>query len=279
MSNPLRFYSDQKWLIESPELLELDQTISAQALIEMLEATHGFDFTNTHRIGVYFEQLCHHLIQANPDFELCYKNQQLIVDKHTYGEFDSIIFDKKQQETIHLELAVKFYLQIGNGDKLSDWVGPNLKDRFDHKIERLFEHQLKLSKLPQAIDWLIANQMSIEQIRLVTRGRLFYPFKSFMGKRFLYPPEVNKCHAKGFWIEQSELVEFLQANQFDWYQLPRFYWLAEIEKIDEQLMPVEQGFSGFSLQKIVALKNGKEVMRGFVVNDDWLHKARQRILD
>lgn len=271
----MRFNADQNWLIKSPELLKLDSELSAASLIAGLEANSKFKFEKTHRLGVYFEQLWNHLVSTGNDLELVAQNLQVIIDKHTFGEFDSII--KQNDKTIHCELAVKFYLQIGSGDKLSDWVGPNLKDRFDDKHQRLFAHQLALSDKPEIMQWLKEKAISIDGKRLLTKGRLFYPYQDFIQKNFNFPQEVNPGHSKGFWISYIELDSLLSSTDYHWYQLPRFYWLAEIEQIDEQLLSVETSFTGFSLQKIVALEEGQEVMRGFVVNDDWLHKAKQRI--
>ncbi len=257
--------------------MQLDKNISAQDLISLCEAESDFTFQQTYRLGLYFEQLWAHLINGSNDLELLHKNLQIIIDKQTYGEFDSII--GFQDKIVHCELAVKFYLKIGTGSLLSDWVGPNLKDRFDDKYNRIFDHQLVLSELPELQIWLKDKKIHIDVKRLLTRGRLFYPYREFIEQEFSFPKEINAKHDKGFWVHYSKLDGLLKDCDLQWYQLPRFYWLAEIDRVDDKLLPVEKDFSGFSLQKIVALKDGKEVMRGFVVNDDWLNKAQQRVAD
>lgn len=277
----MRYLTDQKWLLESPELLALDNDLSAESLLELCQVNKGFEFNQTHRLGFYFEQLWHHLVDSSKSLELAHKNLQVIIDKHTYGEFDSII--QLNRQMMHCELAVKFYLQIGNGDKLSDWVGPNLRDRFDNKYKRLMEHQLNLSQKTEIQQWLKQKNIYIDQSKVLAKGRLFYPYTEFIEKKFSFPEEVSSNHLTGFWVTYSQLDKLLQNTNYRWYQLPRFYWLAEVENIDKELLPIETQFEGFSLQKIVALKEGqdgcvKEVMRGFVVNDEWLHKAKQKVL-
>lgn len=278
-----RFLHDQEWLLDSPELLLVSNDDSAQSLLEAAEPNDNFNFVATHRIGVYFEQLFCHLIENISALELLKKNAQVIIDKKTYGEFDAIVYQKDCQLTTHCELAVKFYLQIGGGDKLSDWVGPNLKDRFDDKYSRLINKQLRFSENPMAKQWLKKQNITIDNVKVLTKGRLFYPWDHFTRNDFIYPKQVSSNHAKGFWISYSELTELLDDEQYQWFQLPRFYWFAEVAEIEKkvatELLSVETEFEGFSLQKIVALKDGSEVMRGFVVNDEWLHKAQQRVLD
>lgn len=279
-----RFQMDQQWVLDSAELVAVPYGISAQKLLEGSQIDDDFQFIKTHRIGVYFEQLFCHLISASNNFKLIQKNAQVIVDKHTYGEFDAILMDLSRNKQIHCELAVKFYLQVGAGDKLSDWVGPNLKDRFDEKYERLMHKQLCFSEEPMAKQWLQERNIKIDEKTVLTKGRLFYPWEHFIRNDFIYPKQVSNNHEKGFWIAYSELMELLNDEPYQWFQLPRFYWFSKVEAIDKELLPVELDFEGFSLQKIVALKEGEdgsiqEVMRGFVVNDEWLYKAKQRVLD
>ncbi len=248
-------------------------------MLNKTQASQAFEFRPTHRLGVYFEQLWHHLISSNHQFQLLHKNRQVIIDKHTYGEFDSIIYDVLAKETNHCELTVKLYLKVGKGDTLTDWVGPNLKDRFDVKLKRLFKHQLQLSDNPRIKDWLQDNKIVIDAKKLLTKGRLFYPYQDYLASQFNFPHQVNPEHCKGFWLTYSQLSKVLFETEYQWYQLPRLYWLSEIESLDSELLPIDSNYENFNLQKIVALRNGKEVMRGFVVTDEWLHKAEQRILD
>ncbi len=273
----MRPFADQGWLLESPELLNLAEELSCEKLSGELTANKTFHGKKTHRLGVYFEQLWASILANSDNVKQLKINLQVIVEKQTLGEFDSI-FDYRNITT-HCELAVKFYLKVGSKGSLSDWVGPNLKDRFDDKYKRLFQHQLSLDSNPLVFRWLQKKNIVIEHKKLLCKGRLFYPYQDFVENRFEYPNEVAEKHLKGFWVHYSELKNLISDEQYQWYQLPRFYWLAEIESIDEDLLPVELEFDGFSLQKIVALKDGEEAMRGFVVNDDWLHKAQQRVMD
>lgn len=73
---------------------------------------------------------------------------QIQDDDKTIGELDVICFDQVKQKWIHIELVFKFYVFVGdtNYDDFTQWIGPNLKDRLDYKIDKLKSHQLPLGQ-------------------------------------------------------------------------------------------------------------------------------------
>lgn len=287
MQDKTRIQADLEWVIDSPDFLsvanvnalhEKDLLNAKQLLADAKGNSSTFTFEPTHRLGVYFEQLWHHLIRSNPSVNLIRFNQQVIIDKQTLGEFDSIIESRGLKQVIHCELAVKFYLQIGGGKQLSDWVGPNLRDRFDRKFLRLLNHQLALAENDQVRQWLRQEQLNIDQTALLTRGRLFYSIGNYLQQNFQHPAEVELHHLKGFWATHEEFREYHNQTNYDWYQLPRMYWLSELTANDyPQVIKLGQ-LNQEQLSTVVAVENDKEVMRGFVVTDEWLERAQQRIL-
>ena len=287
MQNKRRVQRDLKWLIESPDFLSVanlnlqhqcDLMNASDLVKNASEDSDDFTFEPTHRLGVYFEQLWHHLIRSQSGLKLLRYNQQVIIEKKTLGEFDSIIRLLSTQQTLHCELAVKFYLQVGQGEKMAGWVGPNLRDRFDRKFLRLLNHQLALSTLPEVQQWLHKEKLTLDGFGLLTRGRLFYSLDNFLNQQFEYPVEVERDHLKGFWMTHKELKDYQKHTDFEWYQLPRMYWLSELTVVDCGDVSRVNQLSDNQLVKLVAMKDGKELMRGFVVTDEWLEKARQRVL-
>lgn len=284
-----RFQRDCQWLINSPEFLAIPSNLSLKAQLQLSSIPHKCYLTKPHRLGVYFEQLWQNIIATNNDYYTQMHNQQVIIDKHTYGEFDSLL-RRRSGDYLHCELAVKFYLQIGEGSALSDWVGPNLKDRFDIKYRRLFDHQLALSKQPLVKKWLWQRNIHIEQSKLLTRGRLFYPFENFIKLKFEFPQQVNPEHLKGFWILEEQVDDLINDSQFEWFLIGKKYWLSELsekELVSDEIIKLDKPSKQFdeisknslykTMHKIVALAGGKEVMRGFVVSREWLDKAKQRV--
>lgn len=287
MQDKQRIHNDLKWLIESPDflsvaavnLLHKHKLLNAGELLQnAIIESDEFTFEPTHRLGIYFEQLWHHLVRSNPLLKLLRANQQVIINKHTLGEFDSIIQHLSIDRNYHCELAVKFYVQIGPGNRMADWVGPNLRDRFDRKFLRLLNHQLALASKPEVQQWLREEKLRIDQAGLFTKGRLFYSMQKYEQQVFEYPAEVEGEHLKGFWMTHHEFQEYQNQSDYDWFQLPRMYWLSEIKAHDLENLDKISLLSDNQLVKLVAMKEGKEIMRGFVVTDEWLERARQRVL-
>lgn|GEM_PF-1409518 len=78
---------------------------------------------------------------------------QIQKDMATIGEVDVICYDKVQQKWIHIELVTKLYVFTGDDDydDFSLWIGPNLKDRMDYKINKLKSRQLPLGQHPEVL--------------------------------------------------------------------------------------------------------------------------------
>jgi hypothetical protein len=275
-------------MLHSPELLALTRQFSTDELIQRMSVTDDFTYKETHRLGVYFEQLWQHLTQSCSSLEVIKHNLQVIIEKHTYGEFDSILYDQVLDRTLHCELAVKFYLKIGAGGELSHWVGPNLRDRFDDKYKKLFEHQLVLSRQDMITPWLKEQNISVDQEKVLTRGRLFYPLEDFMVEKFEYPQEVNPQHLKGFWTKWQDFAHLQLSSAIEWFLLPKKFWLSsitadelsELKPLDNKAILIHghnEKYEFQRVQQVVGMRQGKEIMRGFVVTEDWLHKAQARV--
>ena len=281
-----RWAEDQYWIIKSPDLIRCDTNSSVAELLADSEIDQHVTAPDTYRLGVYFEHLWQAIIATNADIEVIEHNAQVIIDKQTYGEFDSLLFNKSHSEILHCELAVKFYLQIGHGKQLSDWVGPNVKDRFDSKYLRLFEHQLALGNHHHVKKWLEDKKLSIDRVKLLTRGRLFYSWENVIQQKFDFPPQVSTRHEKGFWITYEQFLTPEVYSAYDWYLLPKSWWLAKVSVEDAQLLvPIHQLKKMDRVQQVVAFTqepcgksmSTKEVMRGFIVTNEWLEKATLRI--
>ena len=286
MQDKRRIQADLEWLFSSPDFLSVEaiNRLHQQNLIngsELLRQakpdSQSFSFQSTHRLGVYFEQLWHHLIRSNSSLELKRHNAQVIIDKQTLGEFDSIIKSENSGQVVHCELAVKFYLQIGSGSCMADWVGPNLRDRFDRKFLRLLNHQLALSNKPLVKSWLSQQAIHVDQCGLMTKGRLYYQLSQFSERQFCFPPEVNPQHLKGFWMTHQAFQQYQEQTNFVWFELPRMYWLSELTEFDYSRVHAIEKLNPEQLAMVVAMRDDKEVMRGFVVTEEWLQKARARI--
>lgn len=148
-------------------LRELDR--QPQALLDHLSQRPAS------RLGLYFESLWHFLLARDPELELVAHNLPVRDAGRTIGEFDCLYYCYRRQAHVHLELAVKFYLQRtgSDGSQWADWVGPNREDRLDRKLDRLLGHQLRLGEHPAARRSLAEFGITRLERELEIKGRLF----------------------------------------------------------------------------------------------------------
>jgi hypothetical protein len=135
------------------------------------------------RLGIYFEQLLSFYFAEYPRFTLLAKNLQAHDSQRTIGEYDFIVWDQKQQQHYHIEVAVKFYIGIQDvGIQVLDidiantipnntpiynwhlWVGPNKKDSLGIKMKHLGHHQLRLSETEAGKNALQSIGLTPEQL-------------------------------------------------------------------------------------------------------------------
>ena len=72
--------------------------------------------TRKGRLGLYFEHLWHFFLRQDPAVDLLAHNLPVRHGTRTLGEFDCLYYCHQRQQYIHLELAVKFYLQAAPHD-------------------------------------------------------------------------------------------------------------------------------------------------------------------
>ena len=279
----MRVVSDLNWITQSPALIDA-KSVAEQLSLDYIDiddrlSRMSFDSINNQlvkytRLGKYFEQLFSIAMTHSHDFELIEQNVQLFRERQTLGEFDAIIESCHDHQTIHAELAVKFFIQRGSGHALSDWVGPGLRDRMDLKYQHLIHHQLQLSAIAHTIEQNSPKFLPVDHVTLVTRGRLYYRYDDYIAGLYNYPNEIAHDHLKGFWITQQEYFKLVEDDpSIEWYDLIKPYWLAEIESQDVQYLPQFEVKTLIGAKQVVAIQSGKELMRGFVVTPHWLERA------
>lgn len=128
------------------------------------------------KLGHLYEEALANLIQTAPKLDLIARSVQIFdATGRTLGELDFLVYDHVAKKHIHLELAVKFYLGI---QLAGDWhfPGPDARDNWHRKLERMRSHQLRLSQTDEAKATLEGrfNIQEIETQQLIY-GRLFDP--------------------------------------------------------------------------------------------------------
>jgi hypothetical protein len=262
-------------------LRELDRDSSA--LRQALAAT------SIARLGRYAECLLGYFLQHGPACRLVAANVALRLAGRTIGECDFLV-ETASGRRLHWELAVKCYLHAG-GERaeLSDYVGPNLRDRFDLKLAHLLGHQLPLSAREE---FGALGHVGPWQPQMFVKGWLFYRW----GEAPPAAPAVDPAHHRGFWATRGDWRALSAALAgARWAELPRLAWLAPRPAIQDEGVEAAGLVSADTMADALADRfaqqaaptmvatferdgsapgHWRETQRGFVVPDEWPDEAR-----
>ena len=196
-------------------------------------------------LGAYYEALWEYLLDFGPYTDLLAKNVQVFAgegpDRKTLGEMDFIYFCHKRSLTVHLEVAVKFYIAavkssqshdsslllqcdaLSDGDRLAlaYWVGPQCNDRLDIKYFKLRDKQSRLAFTPEAQQLLLLSDISVDVSEVAMQGRFFSP----VGRVFM-PVDCNPEHLTGIAMPFSACSADLPASRA-WKVLDKPFWLSD----------------------------------------------------
>ena len=240
-SLPSQYQRDLIWSVLGPALLDCDWSPVRPAFLQhgpTLPWQHWLDAQQpplqfrSPRLGLMFEQLWHQY------FRLCdmqwLANVQIQDDKRTLGELDLLIRPETGHGAYHLELALKFYLGIGD-----DWIGPNRRDYLADKIRHTRDKQLPLAnhlitqQTLQQHGWPLLRSSSPQspqqpqlqpqpQSQALMRGCLFHPADPAINATL--PKEVNPQHWSGEWIHHQQSDQLLPDSR--WFLLSKPQWIS-----------------------------------------------------
>jgi len=243
------------------------------------------------RLGRYFETLWYHWLMHHPDYQLLAHNLQVIIDGETLGELDFIVRDRRSDEVIHIEVAVKFYLGIGDTRQMRNWHGPGLKDRLDKKVAHLKGRQTCIGQDERIRQWLQRQGLVIDRCAVILKGRLYYPAHQFPDIDDLSlladyaPAESSRQHLRSWWYRKSEFaLKISERERF--YPLINQGWLQRIptNELDKKLSKKElfqsESSGLFRLPLHLQRCNPHHSWsRAFLTDDQWGSKKTDIIAD
>jgi len=236
-----QIHRDLQWVIEAPPLMS--QTASASFLPKanrslvlqqwwqnlpdtLLEAIRLA--LSSARLGIYYELLTRCILSHAPNYQLLAYNWPIYANQRTLGALDFLYLN--QQQLIHRETAVKFYLGVPNASPANpnystwdQWWGPNQRDRLDLKVKRLLTHQLPIAQHAQAQHQLQAQSWSITQQEIDLKGYLFYPLHTQLAP----PQHSHPEHLRGYWLPWDAVEQIIPYAPY-WKILHRLEWLAPL---------------------------------------------------
>lgn len=130
-------------------------------------------------LGKRAEVFFRHFINLSSRYEEIIYSLQIFDDQTTVGEFDFICKDLVHDEILHVELVNKIYLYDDGLHENPDycWIGPNRRDRFIDKLDKLATQQFPLLYHPTAeslLNQLQINPWNVQQ-KLCFKAILFLP--------------------------------------------------------------------------------------------------------
>ncbi|MAS92252.1 MAG: hypothetical protein CMO55_03560 [Verrucomicrobiales bacterium] len=262
--------SDLKWICDCPSLVDSPlaweglstQDVSSISIDSVKEALEG---RAAHRVGYYFEELVAAMLRFDPDVSDFRQGIQIQEGKRTLGELDFLF--TYQGKRIHLETALKFYLYLEDRPEgESNFPGPNARDCFESKWERMIEAQVPLGR---------AHFEDVDESRVLVKGVIFYPPSS--KKPETYPPGMNPDHQAGEWIRFSDLDRYLDSIELsEAVPMQKPFWVSPSSgaarlSVDDFREHAEEWFSstGRTLMAGIWEKGSLETRRLCVVPDLW----------
>ncbi|MGB0370188.1 MAG: DUF1853 family protein [Opitutales bacterium] len=180
------------------------------------------------KLGHVYEDAMAALIADAPTLELIAKNLQIFgAEGRTLGELDFVVYDSVSDKHIHLELAVKFYLSIQQ-DGAWQFPGPDPRDNWGRKLERMRTHQFKLSQSKEA-KALLHDKFGIATIETqqLIYGRLFDPLGA--DERPCLPAMAPDAQ-RGRWLNLRDWDRHFSENTRP-SLIPKSLWPMEMDSI------------------------------------------------
>ncbi|EKO3811075.1 MULTISPECIES: DUF1853 family protein [Vibrio] len=241
----------QQWIANTPPLFKLKSPFVTVKDIQTQALPDNEEYDGNPRLGFLYQYLCTKLLTCSPRYELVAEEVQLNdATGRTIGAVDLILKDVESNQHEHWEVAIKFYL-LHQGV----WYGPNAHDQLHKKLERMLNHQLKMSQREEFRQQLPLNSGPSEH--LLMQGRLYVnPFSKEPIPTTCLGYELDPTQISGFWCYQSQWEQIKQPL----YALPKPLWATGNE---EFLDPIDKPSDRFVHAQT------KDGQFWFVVPDTW----------
>lgn len=298
MDNNNPIINELNWIFNNPNLLADDNeyVFPQEQQIRQLQKiqTHFENKTfaeisipKTKRLGDYFEQLVLLYLTSLDEYKNISHRKTVFFNKQTKGEFDFLVINKESNQSTHLEVAVKFYLQHQTDENIQ-FLGPNSSDSLKKKLDKMLNHQINLSDQEYAKKYLENYRLPLQKLILL-KGLLYYPANSNWRVNTQFPQIISPDHARGWWIKADKINTIPRDNeQTRWIVLIKPYWLSihncllnnpqKLLNYKDLQSLVKHHFanktSPLHLAELMQDSNRKisEISRGFVVHNNWPNK-------
>lgn len=180
---------------------------------------------NNIRLGHQIEHLFFQILEHSKEFNILIYNEPIRNDQRTLGEIDFILENTNSKQLVHVELTYKFYIIDTNiSTKEYKLIGPNRKDAFFTKLEKIKKTQFPLLHSPEAIKTIEEKGIDVKNIMHQTcfKAQLFVPYQTEIRLS-----KFNKNCIIGFWIHFSDFTkndfksqQYYIPTKKEWMLLP-----------------------------------------------------------
>lgn len=213
------------------------------------------------KLGHLYEDALASVFASSPDIEIVEQNLQIQENIHsTVGELDFLIRDASGTLT-HLELATKFYLAVKTEHGIA-FPGPDARDNYDRKLQRLLSHQLTLTKRHQANLPLAYRDADI-RVKQLVYGCLFDHISE---TKLSAPKFSNPDCRRGKWLRHAELAEHF-SNDSQFYLVPKHLWPVPIKFLEK--IPLERWQPNTFVDRCIMLHVSGHTCPYFVAPDEY----------
>lgn len=166
------------------------------------------------RLGHQMEYVFKQLLEFSDTYEVLLHNLPIKDGKRTIGEIDFILKNLETQKLIHVELTYKFYIINPDiSEPIHQLMGPNKRDMFFTKMEKIKNEQFSLLHTAQGTEALQALGLKVNEIEHQTcyKGQLFAPYNA---EKVHIRPLNRKCIV-GYWLKFTAFkTEEFKAYQY-----------------------------------------------------------------
>lgn len=159
------------------------------------------------------EDVCNQLMDHCSDYEVLMYNLPIREQKQTLGEIDFIFKKVETQQLIHVELTYKFYIINPEiSEPIHQLIGPNKRDMFFTKMEKIKNEQFKLLHSKAGSMALAQRNIDADAIthQACFKAQLFEPY----GSDPLGICPLNPNCIVGYWLRVSDF----KTDAFKTYQ-------------------------------------------------------------
>lgn len=177
------------------------------------------------RLGHQMEHVCKQVLNHCKEYNVLVHNLPIRDGKQTLGEIDFILQDVESKQLIHVELTYKFYLiNADRTDSIHKLIGPNKRDAFFTKIEKIRNKQIPLIHSKEGSSTLAEIEIDSTKIdhQVCFKAQLFKPFNHDL---LNLSPLNEKC-ISGYWLRISDLQSDIFKNK-QFYIPTKSQWVIE----------------------------------------------------